>query len=65
MADNKKPTHGVYHVEGEGERKYWTKVGAAWAHNDGDGFSISLNFIPTGTECRLVVRKSKPKQEGR
>lgn len=35
-----RPSHGVYIVEGEGDNAYWTKVGAAWAHKDGDGFNI-------------------------
>jgi len=29
--------YAVYVVEGEGEKAYWTKVGAAWAHEDGKG----------------------------
>lgn len=34
-----KPSHAVYHVEGEGQKKFWTKIGAAWAHEDCEGFS--------------------------
>lgn len=56
-----RPTHAVYVVEGEGENAFWTKVGAAWAHDDSEGFSITLTAIPlTG---RLVVRKPKAKAE--
>ncbi|MEY9604155.1 hypothetical protein AB7M74_010767 [Bradyrhizobium japonicum] len=34
---NQKP-HGVYVVEGEGDQEFWTRVGAAWPHQDGKGF---------------------------
>lgn len=53
------PTHNVYVIEGEGETAFWTKVGAAWKHSDGDGFNISLTAVPlTG---RLVLRTRKEK----
>ncbi len=51
------PSHGVYVVEGEGEKAYWTRIGCAWSHNDGDGFNVQLAAIPlTG---RLVIRARK------
>lgn len=56
-----RPSHAVYVVEGEGESAYWTKIGAAWAHEDGDGFNLQLSCLPlTG---RLVIRKPKPQAE--
>lgn len=57
------PSHDVFHVIGEGENARWTKLGAAWAHRDGEGFNIQLNFMPLGAEGRFVVRKVKPKAE--
>ena len=34
----RKPTHGVFHIRGEGphgsKSAYWTKIGAAWMHDD-------------------------------
>lgn len=57
-----RPSHAVYVVEGEGESAYWTKIGSAWIHEDGEGFNLSLVAIPlTG---RLVIRKRK-EQEGK
>jgi len=57
------PTYNVYVVEGDGkDRSYWTKVGGAWQHQDGDGFNISLTAVPlTG---RLVIRTRKEKEVG-
>jgi hypothetical protein len=52
---NKRPTHGVFVVEGEGDSGFWTKVGAAWAHEDGKGFNVNLVCLPLGG--RLVVRE--------
>jgi hypothetical protein len=48
---------GVYVVE-EGEGKsYWTKVGAAFTHKNGSGFTILLTAVPLSG--RLVVREAK------
>jgi hypothetical protein len=59
--DNR-PTHAVYSVvEGEGKKEFWTKIGAAWKHENGDGMSISLDAIPL--HGRLVVRKPKVASE--
>ena len=38
--------HAVYVVEGEGDKAFWTKIGAAWAHDDGKGFNIQLSCFP-------------------
>ncbi len=57
----RRPTHAVYQVEGEGDHAYWTKIGAAWQHEDGDGFNLKLSAVPlTG---RVVVRKPKAKEQ--
>ena len=51
------PSHGVFVIEGEGEKAFWTKVGCAWQHQDGNGFNITLSAVPlTG---RLVLRSRK------
>lgn len=61
---NRKPTHDVLHVRGEGKSAYWTKVGAAWLHEDGQGLNLALEFVPVNGDGRLVVRirKDKPAQ---
>jgi hypothetical protein len=56
-----RPTHSVFVVEGEGENAFWTRVGAAWAHEDGEGFSIAVTAVPLNG--RLVVRKAKAEKE--
>jgi len=49
--------YAVYVVEGEGDASRWTRIGAAWMHDDNAGFNIQLNG-------RLVVRKPKAKEAG-
>lgn len=56
----KNPTHGVYVVDGEGERAFWTKIGAAWPHNDGEGFNINLSAVPLSG--RLVIRTLRERE---
>ncbi|HEY0329887.1 MAG TPA: hypothetical protein VGC77_12400 [Rhodopseudomonas sp.] len=50
--------HGVFVVDGEGDNAFWTKVGAAWPHEDGKGFNITLTATPVSG--RLVIREPKP-----
>lgn len=56
---SRKPTHAVYHVRGEGQKAYWTKIGAAWLHDDKEGLNLTLDFVPLGDTGRLVIRVAK------
>ncbi len=56
-----RPTHSVFSVEGEGDSAFWTKIGAAWAHEDGKGFSITLSCLPLNG--RLTLREPKQDEE--
>jgi len=51
---SRRPTHNVYVVDGEGDKAFWTKIGSAWAHDDGDGFNVNLIALPL--KGRLVLR---------
>lgn len=56
----------VYHVQGEGERSNWTKVGVAFVNQDGS-FNVLVNYLPTnlarlGT-LTLNVRKPNGKSQ--
>lgn len=61
---SRKPTHDICHVRGEAKNAYWTKIGAAWLHEDGQGLNLSLDFVPVHGDGRLVIRirKDKPAQ---
>ena len=60
---SKQPTHRVYAVtKTEGADKgFWTTIGAAWAHQDGKGFNVKLDYLPlNGAE--IVIREPKAEQ---
>jgi hypothetical protein len=58
------PTHTAYQVreyKSSGEDKAsWTRIGSAWAHNDGAGFNIRLDAFPV--DGNIVLRTVKEKQ---
>ncbi|WFU07535.1 hypothetical protein QA648_36985 (plasmid) [Rhizobium sp. CB3171] len=56
-----KPDYAAYTVEGDGDKAHWTKIGAAWSHNDGEGFNIQLTALPLNG--RLIVRKPKAERD--
>lgn len=45
----------AWHVSERGEKSYWSKVGAAWRHKDGAGFTLQLEMLPIGG--RIVLRQ--------
>ena len=53
------PSHRVYAVTKEGKQKYWRAIGAAWAHEDGEGFSLKLDYLPLISGAQIVLRKPK------
>ena len=56
-----KPDYAVYVVEGEGDNAYWTKIGSAWNHKDGDGINVILTALPLNG--RLTIRKPKAERD--
>lgn len=51
-----RPTHHILHVVGDGEKKRWFRIGAAWAHKDGKGFNLDLEYWPTEPNASIVLR---------
>ena len=52
----KSPTHHAYQVrDREGQKGIWTKVGAAWPHSDGKGFSVQLDAVPLDGRISLRI----------
>lgn len=48
------PAFLAWHVTQRGEKSFWNKVGAAWPHKDGQGFTIQLEVVPING--RIVLR---------
>ena len=61
-SDEKKvPALIAYHVP-EREKAPWTRIGAAWDHKDGKGYTLNLDLVPTNGG-RIVLRNFEEKQE--
>lgn len=58
---SKLPTHIAYHVrEGRnGGKSFWTRIGSAWPHADGNGFNIQLEVAPLDGRISLRVATEK------
>jgi hypothetical protein len=61
---NNKPTHFLYNVidqsrdADDDKHGIWTRVGAAWPHGDGKGFSITPDIpMIISVDTRLVLRE--------
>jgi hypothetical protein len=53
----KAPAFIAYHVTGkEGEKSFWTRIGAAWDHQDGKGLTLQLDLLPVDGR-RIVLRQ--------
>jgi hypothetical protein len=59
--ENKKPTHIVWQVLGEGEKSCWVRLGAAWPNRDGKGMTIEFDAFPVD---RRIVLREKEQIEG-
>lgn len=56
------PSMIAYHVAERGNKGFWTRIGAAWDHKDGGGYTLQLELVPTG-EGRIVLRPPRDENE--
>ena len=56
-----RPTHRVYAVTKNGEKKFWQPIGAMWAHADTNGFNLRIDYLPLN-DAEIVVRVAGDKQ---
>jgi hypothetical protein len=61
------PTLIAYTVKdrGEGKKAIWTRVGAAWPHESGKGFTILLSALPIGDRIVLTEPKKARRRRAR
>ena len=58
----KVPSHVAYQVkETKSGKAFWTRIGSAWANNDGQGFNIQLDCLPI--DGRITLRVASEKRE--
>lgn len=61
--ETKAPSLIAYAVTEKGEDKsFWTRIGAAWGHEDGKGFTLQLDLVPVNGG-RIVLRTPSEDQE--
>ena len=61
----KSPAFIAWHVAEKSESKsFWTRIGAAWDHEDGKGFTLQLDLVPV-TGGRIVLREPSEATEER
>ena len=60
-ASSKAPSHIAYQIRGrEGEKGYFTRIGAAWPTKNGNGFNIQLDAVPLSGRITLLLASEKP-----
>lgn len=53
---SKSPSHIAYQVrDREGGKGFFTRIGAAWPHKDGNGFNIQIEAVPLDGRITLRV----------
>ena len=63
MAATQQPAYQAYTViKREGQDDYWLPIGAAFPHQDGDGYNVMLQALPLGG--KIVLRPPKAKDVG-
>lgn len=51
---DRRPSHRLYQVVGDGEASTWIPIGAAWPHKDEQGFNVVCDAVPLSG--RMVLR---------
>lgn len=60
-AASKSPSHIAYQVRDGKDKGYFTRIGAAWPHKDGNGFNIQLDAVPL--DGRITLRLASEKKD--
>jgi hypothetical protein len=57
---NNKPTLYAFHVKERARGKSnWTRIGACWAHEKGQGFNLVLEMLPLSFDGKIVLMPPK------
>jgi hypothetical protein len=64
---NQQPNYRAYTVvKREGQDDFWLAIGAAFAHQSGDGFNVVLQALPIPNgdgQCKIVLRPPRAEDE--
>ena len=53
-------------IKKEGQDDFWLAIGAAFPHQNGDGFNVILQAMPIGNgdgTCKIVLRPPKDNED--
>lgn len=54
----------AFYVNERNGKAYWTRIGGAWLHEDGKGYGLRLDLVPSGTaNGRIVLRNAEEETE--
>lgn len=57
-AAGKRPDYTAFHViDRDGGKARWIEIGAAFAHESGQGMTLLLDVLPVSFTGRIVLRK--------
>ncbi|MEM7220028.1 MAG: hypothetical protein AAF515_16800 [Pseudomonadota bacterium] len=60
----RKPDFVAYNVEqGANGKGYFNKIGAAWAHKDGQGYEVNLDAVPVNGRVSLRAQREQRAQD--
>ncbi len=58
------PAFIAYHVtEKSDDKSFWTRIGAAWEHDDRNGLTLQLELLPA-SGGRIVLRTPNDEEKG-
>lgn len=62
--ESKAPKFIAYHVAEKSDNKsFWTRIGAAWDHEDDKGLTLQLELVPVSAG-RIVLRVPNEEEKG-
>lgn len=61
--EQRTPDFIAWNVTEKSEKSYWSRVGAAWKHKDGKGFTLQLDMLPING--RIALREPNERQDAR
>lgn len=61
--ENRAPAYIAWHVAGNEDKAFWTRIGAAWTHQDGEGLTLQLDLVPVNGG-RIVLRHPSENNNG-
>jgi hypothetical protein len=64
MATGQQPSYQAFTVvKREGQDDFWLNIGAAFMHQDGDGYNVVLQALPINGKIVLRLPKSDTKED--